>query len=153
VQTTLRSFIRNGRIEPRYSLKLWVQILKSLQGAYKDGWPFGILNPDNIIIDAKNDISFLKRTQTPDYIPPEILKEVDLDERADIYSAGVILYEMLTGSLNGLGSIRVIDTVEDVPEWLDDIVIRCLRKVREDRYQSIKDIVIDLVRAKRSPAE
>ncbi len=152
-QTTLRSFIRKGRIEPRYSLKLWVQILKSLQRAYKDGWLFGILNPDNIIIDAKNDISFLKRTQSPDYIPPEILKEVDLDERADIYSAGVILYEMLTGSLNGLGSISVIDTVEDVPEWLDDIVIRCLRKVREDRYQSIKDIFTDLVRAKRSPAE
>jgi len=152
-QTTLRSFIRNGRIEPRYSLKLWVQILKSLQRAYKDGWPFGILNPDNIIIDAKNDISFLKRTQSPDYIPPEILKEVDLDERADIYSAGVILYEMLTGSLNGLGSISVIDSVEDVPEWLDDIVIRCLRKVREDRYQSIKDIFTDLVRAKRSPVE
>jgi tetratricopeptide (TPR) repeat protein len=152
-QTTLRSFIRNGKIEPRHSLKLWVQILKSLQGAYKTGWPFGILNPDNIIIDAKNDISFLKRTQSPDYIPPEILKEVDLDERADIYSAGVILYEMLTGSLNGLGSISVIDSVEDVPGWLDDIVIRCLKKVREDRYQSIKDIVTDLVRAKRSPVE
>jgi tetratricopeptide (TPR) repeat protein len=143
-QTTLGSFIRNGRIEPRYSLKLWIQILKSLQGAYKDGWPFGILNPDNIIIDAKNNISFLKRTQSPDYIPPEILKEVDLDERADIYSAGVILYEMLTGSLNGLGSVSIIDTVEDVPEWLDDIVIRCLRKVREDRYRIIKDIFTDL---------
>jgi hypothetical protein len=34
--------------------------------------------------------------------------------------------------------------VEDVPEWLDEIVIRCLRKVREDRYQSIKDIFADL---------
>lgn len=143
-QTTLRRFIRDGRIEPRDSLRLWVQILKSLQGAHKDGWPFGIINPDNIIIGAKNSISFLKRTQSPDYIPPEILKEVDLDERADIYSAGVILYEMLTGSLNGLGSVSVIDTVEDVPEWLDNIVIRCLRKVREDRYRSIKDIFTDL---------
>ena len=143
-RTTLRSFIRNGGIEPRYSLRLWVQILKSLKEAYKDGWSFGNLNPDNIIIDGKNEISFLKRIQSPDYIPPEILKEVDLDERADIYSAGVILYEMLTGGLKGLGSVGVIDTVENVPEWLDDIVIRCLRKVREDRYQSIKDIFTDL---------
>jgi tetratricopeptide (TPR) repeat protein len=143
-RTTLRSFIRNGGIEPRYSMRLWVQILKSLQKAYKDGWSFGNLNPDNIIIDGKNDISFMKSTQSPDYIPPEVLKEVDLDERADIYSAGVILYEMLTGGLKGLGSVRVIDTVENVPEWLDDIVIRCLRKVREDRYQSIKDIFTDL---------
>ena len=139
-QITLRRFIRNGRIDPREGLRLWVQILKSLQMAHRDGWPFGILNPDNIVIDAKKNISFLKRTQSPDYIPPEILKEVELDERADIYSAGVILYEMLTGGLNGLGSVSVIDTAEDVPEWLDDIVTRCLKKVREDRYQSIKDI-------------
>ena len=96
----------------------------------------------------QNLIKFAAELQDP--IPPEILKEVDLDERADIYSAGVILYEMLTGSLNGLGSISVIDTVEDVPEWLDDIVIRCLRKVREDRYQSIKDIFTDLKTIKDS---
>ena len=139
-QTTLRSFIPKGGIEPRYGLRLWVHILKSLKEAYEDGWSFGNLSPDNIIIDGKNNISFLKRIQSPDYIPPEVLKEVDLDERADIYSAGVILYEMLTGGLKGLGSVGVIDTVENVPEWLDDIVIRCLRKVREDRYQSIKDI-------------
>ena len=143
-RTTLRSFIPKGGIEPRYGLRLWVHILKSLKEAYENGWSFGNLNPDNIIIDGKNNISFLKRIQSPDYIPPEVLKEVDLDERADIYSAGVILYEMLTGGLKGLGSVGVIDTVENVPEWLDDIVIRCLRKVREDRYQSIKDIFTDL---------
>jgi hypothetical protein len=51
---------------------------------------------------------------------------------------------MLTGSLDGIGSSSVADLVEDVPEWLDEIVIRCLRKVREDRYQSIKDIFADL---------
>jgi len=143
-KTALRSFIQSGRIEPRHSLKLWIQILKSLQEAYKSGWPFGLLSPDNIAIDAQNNISFLKRTQSTDYVAPEILKEVDLDERADIYSAGVILYEMLTGTLEGLGSAGVIDSVEDMPEWLDEIVIRCLRKVREDRYQNIKDIFTDL---------
>jgi serine/threonine protein kinase len=143
-KTALRRFIQSGRIEPRHSLKLWIQILKSLQEAYKSGWPFGLLSPDNIAIDAQNNISFLKRTQSTDYVAPEILKEVDLDERADIYSAGVILYEMLTGTLEGLGSAGVIDSVEDMPEWLDEIVIRCLRKVREDRYQNIKDIFTDL---------
>jgi hypothetical protein len=51
---------------------------------------------------------------------------------------------MLTGSLEGVGSSSVADLVEDVPDWLDEIVIRCLRKVREDRYQSIKDIFADL---------
>lgn len=143
-KTALRSFIQNGRIEPRYSLKLWVQMLKNLQEAYKKGWPYGLLSPENIVIDAQNTISFLKRKQPPVYAPPETTKALPFDERADIYSAGVILYEMLTGRLEGLGSARAVDMVEDVPDWLDEIVIRCIRKVREDRYQRVQDIFTDL---------
>jgi tetratricopeptide (TPR) repeat protein len=143
-KVTLRSFIKSGKLEPRYGLKLWIQILRSLQRDYKAGWRFGILSPDNIVVDARNNISFLKRIQTSVYASPETLKGDSPDERSDIYSAGVILYEMLTGSLESLGSSRITDTVEDVPEWLDEIAIRCLRKVKEDRYQLIQDIFSDL---------
>lgn len=143
-QVTLRSLIRSGKIEPRYSLKLWVHIFKNLQEAYKKGRNHGVLSPDNIAIDSQNNISFSDGTPLSDYIAPETAKEAELDVRADIYSMGVILYEMLTGSLNGLGSSRVVDIVEDVPDWLDEILIKCLRKVREDRYQSIEDIFADL---------
>jgi hypothetical protein len=48
------------------------------------------------------------------------------------------------GNLDGLGSTRIIDTVEDVPDWLDEIVLRCIRKVREDRYPSIELIFSDI---------
>ncbi len=143
-KVALRSFIRGGKLEPRYGLKLWAQILRSLQRDYKTGWSFGLLSPDNIVIDARNNISFLKRSQSSSYASPESLKGEGPDERADIYSAGVILYEMLTGNLEGLGSVRIMDVVEDVPEWLDEIAIRCLKKVKEDRYQSIQDIFADL---------
>jgi tetratricopeptide (TPR) repeat protein len=143
-KSALRSFIQRGMMEPRYCLKLWVQILKSLQEAYKCGWQFGLVSPDNIIIDARNNISFLRRTQSSDYVPPEIIKSAALDERADIYSAGVILFEMITGRLEGLGLVRVADISEDVPEWLDEIVTKCLKKVREDRYHNIKDVFADL---------
>ena len=44
------------------------------------------------------------------------------------------------GDLDGLGSARIIDSVEDVPEWLDELVLKCIRKVREDRYQSIDTV-------------
>ncbi len=60
---------------------------------------------------------------------------------------------MLTGNMEYLGSTRVIDIVEDVPDWLDEIVIRCIRKVREDRYQSIDDIFTDLKSLSKSKKE
>lgn len=147
--TTVRSIIKSGKTEPKYSLKLWVQVLKGLQQAYRNGWPPGLLSPDNIIIDAQNNVSFLKRTQPSAYVPPEITKELVPDERADIYSAGVILFEIMTGNLEGLGTVRVIDILDDVPEWLDDIVLKCLKKVREDRYQSIQEIFTDLMNLSR----
>lgn len=152
-KSTLRSFIKNGIIEPKYSLKLWIQILKSLQESYNSGQPFGLLSPDNIVIDARNNISFLKRALSSAYIAPESARGLSPDVRADIYSSGVILYEMLTGNMEYLGSTRVIDIVEDVPDWLDEIVIRCIRKVREDRYQSIDDIFTDLKTLSKSKKE
>ena len=144
-RTSIRSFIKSGKIEPKYSFKLWFQILKSLQEAYNAGRPYGFMSPENILIDTHNKISFLKKAPSSAYLAPERTRDLELDVRADIFSMGVILYEMLTGHLEGLGAVRVIDVAHDVPDWLDEIVTRCIRKVREDRYQSIEEI-LDAIR-------
>lgn len=144
-RTSLRNFIKSGKIEPKYSFKLWLQILKSLQEAYNAGRPYGFMSPENILIDTRNNLSFLRKTPSAAYGAPEKIKGMELDMRADIFSMGVILYEMLTGNLDGLGSVRVIDVAHDVPDWLDEIVIKCIRKVREDRYQGIEEI-LDAIR-------
>lgn len=143
-KTTIRSFIRSGSMDPKNSIKLWLHILKHLQDAYKDGRPYGLLAPDNIAVDSQNRITFLNRTPSSAYVAPEKTRALEPDVRADVYSMGVILYEMLTGSLDGLGSTRVADIVDDLPAWLDELVIRCTRKVREDRYQSIEEIFADI---------
>ena len=143
-KTTIRSFIRSGSMDPKNSIKLWLHILRSLQDAYKAGRAYGLLAPDNIAVDSQNMITFLNRTPSSAYIAPEKTKDLEPDVRADVYSMGVILYEMLTGSLDGLGSTRVADHVHDLPDWLDELVIRCIRKVREDRYQSIEEIFADI---------
>lgn len=149
---SLRNLIQSGRVEPKHCLRLWVLILKCLQDAYKKGRQYGLLSPDAIIIDVQENIFFFDITPPSAYVPPEIMRDFDLDVRADIYSMGVILYEMLTGSPEGLGSVRIIDRVVDAPHWLDEIVKKCTEDIREDRYQSISDIFIDLKtlsRAKR----
>lgn len=152
-KTSIRSFVRSGKIEPKYGFKLWFQVLKSLQDAHTKGRRFGFLGPENILIDAQNNISFLNKTPSSAYLAPEKIKELDLDVRADIFSMGVILYELLTGSLEGLGSARVMDVAHDVPEWLDEIVIKCIRKVREDRYQSIDQILEDIKNLSKAKKE
>lgn len=139
-KTTLRSFIHKGKIEPRHALKLWVHILKTLQEAYREGKSHGPLSPDSIAIDTDNRISFLSGPVSTVYASPETLRGADPDACSDIYTAGIILYEMLMGDIEGLGSARIIDSVEDVPEWLDELVLRCIRKVREDRYQSMEAV-------------
>jgi len=144
--TTLRSFIRNGKIEPRHALKLWVHILRALQEAYRNGKSHGLLSPDTIAIDTHNRISFLSGPVSTVYASPETLKGAEPDACSDIYTAGIILYEMLMGDLDGLGSARIIDRVDNVPEWLDELVLTCIRKVREDRYQTI-DAVFGEVKA------
>ena len=131
-------------MDPKNSIKLWLHILKSLQDAYKGGRACGLLSPDNIAVDSHNKITFLNKTPSSAYIAPEKTKDLEPDIRADVYSMGVILYEMLTGSLEGLGSTRVADIVQDLPDWLDEMVIRCIRKVREDRYQDIEEIFADI---------
>jgi tetratricopeptide (TPR) repeat protein len=143
-KSTIRSFIRSGSIDPKNSIKLWLQILRSLQEVYKAGRAYGRLSPDNIAVDSQNTITFLNRAPSAAYTAPEKTKGLEPDVRADVYSMGVILYEMLTGSLDGLGSTRVADHVHDLPDWLDELVIRCIRKVREDRYQSIEEIFADI---------
>jgi len=149
-RASIRSFIKSGKIEPKYSFKLWFQILKSLQEAYNAGRPYGFMSPENILFDTHNNISFLKKSPSTAYAAPEKIKGMELDARADIYSMGVILYEMLTGDLEGLGTVRVIEVAHDVPEWLDEIVIRCIRKVREDRYQYIDEIITDVKNLSKS---
>lgn len=147
--TRLKSLIRSGRMEPKYSLKLWVQMLRKLQEAYKGGRGFGLLSPDTVAIDLQNNVSFLSGFVSSGYRAPEVSKGEQPDVRADIYSSGVMLYEMLTGCLDGLGARRVSD-ITDVPDWLDEIVIKCIRKVKEDRYQSLEEIFIDLKNLSKS---
>jgi len=94
---------------------------------------------------------------TPQYMSPEQFQGTEADARSDIWSFGAVLYEMVAGKRAFLGSsfsslisaILAADpppmaTTQLAPSWLDRLIRRCLAKIPEDRYQSMRDVVLDL---------
>ena len=99
---------------------------------------------------------------TPSYMSPEQASGESVDERTDIYSLGAILYEMVIGRppFEGESGLAVAlkhktelprrprELNADVPEAFDRLVMKCLAKKKEDRYQSAEELLAELVRLK-----
>ena len=93
---------------------------------------------------------------TVPYMSPEQLQGHEADARSDIFALGCVLYEMLTGkrAFEGKSQVSIMAAILEhepapltapvVPAWLDRIIRRCLRKNPEDRWQSARDIAIEL---------
>jgi hypothetical protein len=97
---------------------------------------------------------------TPEYMAPELFRSTRADPRSDIYGLGAVLYEFLTGqppfSASSLPAImtrqlrndidRTTTFRNDVPAWLDAIVLKCLRTDPNSRYQNCAELLADLER-------
>ena len=96
------------------------------------------------------------------YMSPEQAKGFDVDSRTDVWSLGVVIYEMITGRAPFRGETPnetiakilgkkppLLSRFSEVPEELERIVAKTLRRDREDRYQLVADLVSDLKRLKR----
>src|SRR5205085_8585359 len=95
---------------------------------------------------------------TPQYMSPEQARGQKADARSDIFSLGVVLYELLTGRppFEGVNALEVIGSIlkeepaslarflPEASRELEHIVTKALRKDRDDRYQTSKDLLIDL---------
>jgi len=179
---TLRDRLRRGAIPVRQSIDSAVQIANGLAAAHRKGLVHRDLKPENVFLTRDGVVKILdfglvkvideldpsssdqKQTQpgtivgTAAYMAPEQIRGEPLDLRADIFSFGVVLYEMLTGEQPFHGDTAV-DTMSqilnDEPEELTgflpesaagvaEIVRRCLMKNPDDRFASARDLGFSL---------
>ena len=173
---TLGEFIQNSKIPFSYIVDYSKQICRGLRYAHKNGIVHRDVKPANIIIDDESrlylmdfGISVLRDQEhrhtmigiamgTPEYMSPEQCRGLEVDALSDIYSFGIILYEMISNTVPFVGndpkSIAKQQIHEDapnlsnlrakIPAKLIEITMRCLEKEKENRYGSMDEILLDL---------
>jgi predicted Ser/Thr protein kinase len=153
----LRQAMQAGKFSPSEALAIVPKICEALQFAHEEGILHRDIKPENILLDAKGrvkiadfgiakivgedkpDVSLTATGAalgTPHYMAPEQFeKPATVDHRADIYSLGVVFYEMLTGELP-IGRFSPPSQRTPLDPRVDDVVMRTLEKEREKRFQS-----------------
>jgi tRNA A-37 threonylcarbamoyl transferase component Bud32 len=165
--TNLRSLMKQGLLTPKLALSIVPKICEALQFAHDEGIVHRDIKPENVLIDTKGrvkiadfglakivdadprDVSLTEAGQvmgTPHYMAPEQLRgAADVDHRADIYSLGVVFYEMLTGELPR-GNFELPSKHVHVDVRLDEIVLKSLERTPERRYQHAIEVKTDVER-------
>ncbi len=181
---TLKEYItQQGVVNPREAIYFITQILRALKHAHDKGIVHRDIKPQNILLISDGTIKVTDfgiarisenatRTMTDGaigsvhYISPEQAKGSITDSRTDLYSAGVILYEMLTGKLpfqsDNAVSVALMQLQNDpvsprelnpsIPVGLEEIIIKAMQKNQFDRYQSANEMIEDIVAYKNNPS-
>jgi len=169
-----------GGLSVEETINYTIQIAEALEEAHSKGIIHRDIKPENIMVHSKNRIKVmdfglaklrgamnLTKTGTTfgtvPYMSPEQIRGGDVDHRSDIFSFGIVLYEMLTGHTPFRGDHEaamlysivneepqpVSSSVPDVSSQLENLIERTLEKDPSDRYQSMEDLLSDLRRLKR----
>jgi hypothetical protein len=157
----LRQVMRTGRLSPQQALAIVPQLCDALQYAHDEGVVHRDIKPENILLDARGrvkiaDFGLAKlRGEAPGgealtgsgmvlgtvhYMAPEQVEGAkDVDHRADIYSLGVVFYEMLTGGLP-LGRFEPPSRRIELDVRFDEVVLKALEKDPARRYQQASEV-------------
>jgi eukaryotic-like serine/threonine-protein kinase len=178
---TVRDLLQEGhRLLPERSLEIIDGVLRALDYSHQAGIVHRDIKPGNVMVTRNGDIKVMDfgiaramsdaqatMTQTAQvigtaqYLSPEQARGERVDARSDLYSAGCLLYELLTGRPPFTGDSPVAIAYQhvrenpvppsrvdpDVPSWADAIVLKAMAKSPDDRYQTAADMRADLQRA------
>ena len=176
---TLKDLIRRrGRLSGNESVAVGLQLLAAVDFAHRSGIVHRDIKPQNVMLDRAGTVKVMDfgiaragdsgMTEagsilgTAQYLAPEQAKGHPVDERSDLYSVGVVLYEMLTGTVPFKGDSAVTvalkhvnevprepsELVPGMPYALNQIVLKAMAKDPADRYQSAAEFARDLRAAK-----
>ena len=180
---TLKEYIdMQGVLDWKETVHLTTQILKALQHAHENGIVHRDIKPHNIMLLQDGTIkvtdfgiarfsSNATRTMTEQaigsvhYIAPEQARGEKTDGKTDIYSVGVMMYEMLTGRLpfDGDSAVSVAlmqlqakakrprEVNPNIPEGLEEITVKAMQKNPDDRYHSALEMLSDIERFRLNP--
>jgi serine/threonine protein kinase/predicted Zn-dependent protease len=153
------------------TIKVTKQICEGLSEAHRMGVVHRDLKPSNIMIDRDGDIKIMDfgiarslkekgitgagvMIGTPEYMSPEQVEAKEVDQRSDIYSLGILLYEMITGKLPfeadtpfAVGIKQKSENPQppkelnpQIPDDLNQVILKCLEKEKSNRYQSAGEV-------------
>jgi serine/threonine protein kinase len=159
---TLRDLIHSGKVTSDEALRIVPELCDALQFAHEEGVVHRDIKPENILLDKRGrvkiaDFGLAKLVNNDDideasltgthqvmgtirYMAPEQMrKSKDIDHRADLYSLGVVFYELLTGDLP-MGRFAPPSKKVQIDVRLDEVVLRTLETEPDERFQNASEI-------------